>query len=115
MPVETLSEQEAPKVYTKKELEAFVAEISRKVVDSNPAYLHAMLSLNHLLRLPTLKELMDDDLKEQLKDIWVKLKTTGILQLQDPPILFGIPDNAINFDEPAEGADPVPSVGEASK
>ena len=88
---------EAQSVFTKAQLEAFVAEISRKVVDTNPAYLHSMLALNYLLRQPNLKELLDPDLKEQLKDIWLKLKTTG-LQLQDPPILFGIPDNAINYD-----------------
>jgi hypothetical protein len=88
---------EPQKFYTKAEIEAFVAEIGRKVVDSNPAYLHSMLALNHLLRQPNLKDLLDSELKEQLKDIWLKLKTTG-LQVQDPPILFGIPDNAINYE-----------------
>ncbi len=101
MPKQTRVEQETEetsKVYTKKELEAFVAEIGRKVVDKEPAYLHSMLAMNHILRQPNLSELLDKDLREQLKDIWLKLKTTG-LHLQDPPVLFGINDASINYDD----------------
>ena len=40
----------------------------------------------------------DDDLREQMKDIWVKLmKSTG-LQLVNPPILFGVAENQIQWD-----------------
>jgi hypothetical protein len=35
-------------------------------------------------------ELFDEDLKAQAKDIWVKLKSTGV-QLSDPPFMFGAP------------------------
>jgi len=95
---------ELPKIYTRKELEAFIVEIAAKVVDKEPAYLHSMLAMNHILRQPNLHELLDADLKEQLKDIWLKLKTTG-LQLQDPPILFGIDENSIEYGEAAEAAE----------
>ena len=95
---------EPAKVYTKKELTAFVTEIARKVVDKEPAYLHSMLALNHILRQPNLPEILDADVKEQLKDLWVKLKTTG-LHLQDPPILFGISDSAINYEEAVDSGD----------
>ncbi len=95
---------ELPKIYTKKELAAFVTEIAGKVVDKEPAYLHSMLAMNHILRQPNLHELLDADLKEQLKDVWLKLKTTG-LQLQDPPILFGIPEGSIEYGETAETAE----------
>ncbi len=93
--------EDGPKVYTKAEIEAFVAEIAAKVVDKQPAYLHSMLALNFILRQPNLNDLLDEDLREQLKDIWLKLKTTG-MQLQEPPILFGIPDSAINFEETSD-------------
>jgi len=98
------SSVEPAKLYSKKELQAFVAEISRKVVDKEPAYLHSMLAMNHILRQPNLPELLDGDLKDQLKDLWVKLKTTG-LNLQDPPILFGIGDSAINYDETSDSGE----------
>lgn len=105
---------EATKLYTKKEFEAFAAEIARKVVDKEPAYLHSMLAMNHILRQPNLPEVLDADLKDQLKDLWLKLKTTG-LNLQDPPILFGLGENSINYDEPADPTDDVPSTEAAAK
>lgn len=82
----------APKVYTKQELESFVTEISKQVVGSTTAFMHSMLALNHILRQPNAAELLDDELREQLKDLWIKLKSMG-LQLNDPPILFGIPES----------------------
>ena len=104
---------EATKLYTKKEFEAFAAEIARKVVDKEPAYLHSMLAMNHILRQPNLPEVLDADLKDQLKDLWVKLKTTG-LHLQDPPILFGIGENTIIYEEAADPTeDPITSEAAA--
>lgn len=76
--------------YTKKEVANFIAEISKKIVDSNTAYFHSMITLNTLLRLPNAEEIFDEELKEQARDLWLKLKLTG-LQLTDPPLLFGLP------------------------
>ncbi len=84
--------------YSKEEIERFVADIGRRVVDSNAAYMHSLLALNHILRQPNLPEVIDDELRDQMKDIWVKLmKSTG-LQLVNPPILFGIADGLIQWD-----------------
>ena len=105
---------EATKLYTKKEFEAFAAEIARKVVDKEPAYLHSMLAMNHILRQPNLPEVLDADLKDQLKDLWLKLKTTG-LNLQDPPILFGLGENSINYDEQADSTDDASNTEAAAK
>ncbi|MFN8389768.1 MAG: hypothetical protein U0136_05715 [Bdellovibrionota bacterium] len=110
---ETPAPDSGQKLYTKPELEAFIAEIGRKVVDKNPAYLHSMLAVNHLLRQPNLKEVLDEEMKEQLKDIWVKLKTTGIT-LNDPPVLFGIPENSINYDATSEIVDEEGSAGDGA-
>ncbi len=82
----------SPREYSRKELEAFIAEISSKVVGSSNAYMHSLLAINHLLRASNAEELLDAELKEQLRDLWVKLKSNG-LQLADPPLLFGIPDS----------------------
>ncbi len=90
------------KLYTKKEIEAFIAEIGKKIVSDKPAYMHSMLAINQLLRQPNLPKLMDDELKEQLKDIWLKLiKSTG-LQLANPPILFGYPEVHVVVDDSLE-------------
>lgn len=76
-----------PKVYTKKEVQTFISEISQKVIEPNTSHLHSVLAINHLLRQSNMPELLDNDLKEQLKDLWIKLKSTGV-QLNDPPLIF---------------------------
>jgi len=87
------------KVFTKAELESFVADIARRVVDSNSAYLHSFLALNQLLRQPEMASILDDELREQMRDIWVKLmKSTG-LQMENPPILFGVRDGLVQWDQ----------------
>jgi hypothetical protein len=45
-----------------------------------------------MMRLPNAAELFDDELKAQMKDLWIKLKSTGI-KLTDPPLLFGLPED----------------------
>lgn len=87
------------RTYTKGEVEAFLAEISRRIVESPNSYMHALLALNHLLRLPNAREILDEDLKEQMRDIWKKLRSTG-LQLNDPPILFGVGELNTEADNP---------------
>src|SRR5262245_54884394 len=103
---------EGEKIYTKKEIEQFISDIGRRVVDSNTAYMHSLLALNTILRQPNLSTLIDDELREEMKDIWVKLmKSTG-LQLVAPPILFGIPDGMLQWE--SEFADGVDGKGHAS-
>jgi hypothetical protein len=65
--------------------------LARKVVESRTAHLHALLTLNYLLRLPDAQRLFSEDLRQQARDLWLKVKTAGF-QLEDPPLLFGIPD-----------------------
>lgn len=85
-PAET---SEGPKVYTKREVQLFVADVSKRVLEPGTSHLHSVLALNHMLRQSNMPELLDADLKEQMKDLWIKLKSTG-MQLNDPPILFGV-------------------------
>ena len=61
--------------------------VARSVVGTQSSYMHSMILLDNLCRLPNARELFDDDLKEQAKDLWLKIKSTG-LQLNDPPLLF---------------------------
>ena len=83
-------ELESKKVYTREEIVVYLTEIAKKVLDTKSSYLHSMLALNELLRLPNAGELFTGDLKDQARDLWLKLKSTGI-QINDPPILFGLP------------------------
>ena len=89
-----ITEQKSPvrKNYTKEELQAFLADIEEKVVESNEAYLHSIVALNELLSLPNAADLLDDELRSRVKDLWIKLKSSGV-HLNDPPLLFGLPEN----------------------
>lgn len=73
------------------EVRAFVGEIEQTVADSKDAYLNSVIALNQILRLPNAEALLDEQLKEQMRALWVKLRSTGI-KLNDPPILFGLPE-----------------------
>lgn len=78
--------------YSKEELKTYLAEIERKVIESNGAYMQSLMAINELLRHPDVPGLLDSELKSQMQDVWIKLKSTGI-QLADPPLLFGLPQN----------------------
>lgn len=90
--------------YTKAEILDFIGEINKQIVGSSKSTMHSLLALNHILRAPNARQVVDADLKQQLKDIWLKLKSSG-LQLQDPPLLFGPPQVAAysESDDDAEG------------
>ena len=76
---------EAP--ITKEGIRSTLESVAMSVVGTQSSYMHSMILLDNLFRLPNARELFDDDLKEQAKDLWLKIKSTG-LQLNDPPLLF---------------------------
>lgn len=80
-------ENNKKKQMTKKEITSFLSEIEQQVIASDKNYLHSMLALNEILRQPNTGKLLDKALKDQAKDLWAKIKSTGI-ELEDPPILF---------------------------
>ncbi len=69
----------------------FISDISSKSVSPNESLLHCAVAINQILINPETSLLLDEDLKSQLKDVWLKLKNTGI-DLIDPPGLFGLPE-----------------------
>ncbi len=84
-----MTEQIAPDFskYTREDIVAFLNEISQNIVASSSSYFHSMLALNTLLRLPHARTVFDKELVDQARDLWVKLRSTG-LHLTDPPLLF---------------------------
>ncbi len=87
----TKDKADAAGTMTLEEVRAFVADIEQTVADSDDAYLNSVIALNQVLRLPNAEALLDEALKEQMRALWVKLRSTGI-KLNDPPILFGLPE-----------------------
>ena len=80
-------------VYTKDEVEAFVSDIESQVCESNGVAFHSMAALNHIMRQPNAGQIVDSELKTRMADLWRKLKSADF-DLQDPPLLFGIPECA---------------------
>ena len=78
---------ETSREISKEELQKTLEIIASSVVTSQSSYIQSMILLDHMLRLPNAREIFDAELKEQARDLWVKMKSTG-LQLNDPPILF---------------------------
>ena len=94
---------EVLQIGSKKELREYVAEIEKRVVEKQGADIAALVAINQILRMPNAAELIDGELKGQIKDLWIKLKASGV-NVEDPPMLFGLP---ANFQED-EDADDVP-------
>lgn len=103
--------EERRKSYTREELQAYLTDIEEKVIDSDEAYLHSVIAINELLNLPNADEIFDEELKGRVRDLWIKLKSTGV-HLNDPPLLFGLPEN---FGQEEENEEIVPVQGDAGK
>lgn len=82
--------QDAPKL-NKKQVRAYIADIESKVAADQGADMASLIALNHLLTMPNAEKVLDEDLRRQLKDLWQRLKAKGV-QLDDPPLLFGLPE-----------------------
>ena len=87
-----------PKSLNKEQIKAYLVDIESRVINSDEAYMHSVIALNQLLRLPNAESVIDGELKEQMHDLWVKLKSHGV-QLGDPPLLFGLPEDFRAEDE----------------
>ncbi len=83
---------EEVKSLSKEEVKSFLLDIETKVINAEGAHMHSVIALDQLLRLPNIESIMDQELKDQMHDLWVKLKSHGI-QLADPPLLFGLPSD----------------------
>lgn len=96
--------------FTKEQVVAFIKEIELKLIGNAGANLHSVVGLNRILRASNINQILDNELKERVKDIWIKLKSTGV-QLIDPPIVFGLPkDFEALLAEDSESED-VPELG----
>jgi hypothetical protein len=76
--------------YTREDLKSLLERISSEMVEREDVYLHSMLALDRIFRLPQADELLDEELKQQARDLWTKVKSKGV-NLEDPPLLFGLP------------------------
>jgi len=89
----------------REEVAAFLGDIATKIVESDRSFIHSAIALNQILRVPNAHEIFDEDLKQQARDLWLKIKSTG-LQLTDPPLIFGTPDLSSNSELQSADGEP---------
>ena len=82
-----MEKAESAKTVTRDEVAAFLADINRQIVENNLPPIHTLLALNNILSQSNAHQLLDEELKTQARDIWLKIKATGV-HLIDPPFLF---------------------------
>lgn len=70
------------------ELKTLLLNIRDKMSDGSGAPIYSLSAINHVLCLPNIYTLLNDENKELARDIWLRLKSSG-MQLKSPPILFG--------------------------
>lgn len=87
-PIKTSSAEGAVgSITSKEELKSFLLSIRDKMAEQSAASIFAVSAVHHVLNLPNIYSLLDNENKEIARDIWLRLKQAG-LQLRNPPLLF---------------------------
>ncbi len=70
----------------------YIQDIHLKANSADESRIHCAIALNQILSDQSSLNALSDEGRNLLKEVWTKLKSEGI-QLEDPPLLFGLPDN----------------------
>ncbi len=79
--------ESAATITTKEELKTFLLGIRDKMTDRSAAPIYAVSAMNFALNQPSIYQLLDNENKEIARDIWLRIKQSG-MQLRNPPLLF---------------------------
>ncbi|RIL09523.1 MAG: hypothetical protein DCC75_06325 [Proteobacteria bacterium] len=86
-------------IRSKAELKVFLQNVRDKMAERSAAPVFALSAMNHILNLPEIYSLMDNENKEIARDVWLRLRQGG-LQLRNPPLLFAEDEEVLT---PARG------------
>ncbi|MDC0357635.1 hypothetical protein OAO01_02385 [Oligoflexia bacterium] len=81
-------------VATKADLKGFLLNIRDRMTEEIAAPIYASSAMNHILTLPNIYDVLDEENKEIARDIWLRLKQAGI-QIKTPPMLFGAEEEVL--------------------
>jgi hypothetical protein len=79
---------ELSQITNKGELKAFITDVRDRLLKDQAAPIFAMAAMQQVMNLDTIYDLLDNQNKEILQEIWVKLSQSGF-NLRKPPLLFG--------------------------
>ena len=75
------------KITTTAELKLFLTNLLDKMKDEAAAAIYISAAMNHVLNIPEIYELLDNESREMARDVWLRLKATG-MHIKNPPLLF---------------------------
>jgi hypothetical protein len=76
-----------PTITTKEELKTFLQSLRDKMREQVAASIFAVSAIHYVLNLQNIYTVLDNENKEIARDIWLRLKQSG-MQLRNPPLLF---------------------------
>ena len=79
---------DAPTIASRPELKTFLTMVRDKLFSNSAPPIYAVSALQYVFNHPEVYELFDKTNKEIAKEIWLKLKQSG-MQIKNPPLLFG--------------------------
>ena len=84
----THAQENLPEIKTPADLREFLGSLRDKMSDQAAAPIYALSAMNYVLNLPEIYTLLDNENKELARDVWLRIKQSG-LQIKNPPLLFG--------------------------
>lgn len=75
-------------IASKAELKTFLLSIRDRMEDESAAPIYALSAMNHVMNHPDIYELLEPESKEIARDIWLRIKQSG-MQVKKPALLFG--------------------------
>lgn len=78
----------AGEISTSSDLKSFLHNVRDKMTEQVAAPVYALSAMNFIMNLPNIYKILDNECKELARDIWLRLRQSG-LQIKNPPLLFG--------------------------
>lgn len=82
------------KIASSADLKAFLQNILDRLKEDVASPIYIAGAMNHVLSLPDIYTLLDNENRELARDLWLRLKQAG-LQLRNPPLLFSEGDGVV--------------------
>lgn len=79
-------------ISTKADLRAFLQNIRDKMAEEVAPAIYVLGAMNHIMNLDEINAWLDNENKELARDIWLRLKQSGLV-LRNPPLLFSPEEN----------------------
>ena len=76
------------KISTAADLKTFLRALLDKMKEESAAPIYIVGAMNYVLNLPEIYQCLDNENRELARDVWLRLKQSG-LQVRNPPLLFG--------------------------